>query len=229
MSSKRPVASPPDLYEMAQMLKLERRLHPRVKLPLQSWPDFSGPRAEWDGHFLPLHDISEGGACLDDAKDVLGSKIGKELSLILHIGDQRFEVPSRVVSTNISKRHVQFQSAVLGLREAIREWVQLGLRGQWIKQLNPNERKTLPILWASIYNDSLSLSEDPRWQYVLGLEDGSYSLSADFWPVNSGDLKPVSVSTFDKILATLENLPFSDDDSMVLRHSLHLIRRRSFE
>ncbi len=229
MKAKKPLHHPPHLYEMAHGLNLERRLYPRVKFPVQSWKDFSGPVVRFENHPVSLIDLSEGGVCLEDSQDLMQFKIGQEFCLKIEC-DGLFEVQSRMVAMNLARRHIQFLNPSNDLKINLRRWIQTGLRGQWLKQVSyENQEHTSSILWASIYDDSLAYSPDSRWEFRLGLDDKIFLLSADFWPVTEGDLKPISVDEFDQMLVFLENLSFSNEISSNIRNFLSGIRRRSFE
>lgn len=228
MKLKKPEAHPPHLYEMAKGLSLERRLHPRAKLPTQDWRDFTGPRVIIDDRPFSIIDISEGGLCLSDESESLKMKIGHELRLIIECGEQ-FHVPARLVAMNLARRHIQFLEPAAPLRQALREWIQSGLRGQWLKVVALSAFEDHPILWSSVYDDNLTRSEDPRWHYNFYMDGETYRLSPELWPVGGDDLKPISVNMFDRLLMCLENLTFVDVTSVTIKQFLYRVRRRSFE
>lgn len=229
MKLRKPDNHPPHLYEMAKGLSLERRLHPRVKIPVQNWKDFTGPRVIIEGQVFSMNDISEGGLCLLDPSESLEFKIGQQINLLIECGE-RFQVPSRLVAMNLTRRHIQFLEPSLLLRQSLREWIQSGLRGQWLKTVSASSvAQDHPILWSSIYDDNLTRSEDPRWQFNFYLDSEVYHLSSELWPVDGDELKPISVEKFDRLLMCFENLTFTDEVSVFLKQMLFRVRRRSFE
>jgi hypothetical protein len=227
MNAKKPILPPPHLYEMAKNLNLERRLHPRARLPIQHWVDFTGPRVVFKDEMFAILDLSEGGLCLEDQKESFKDKVGQNFELIISCGTS-IVVPCRLVGSNLSKRHIQFTQASSELKLALREWVQVGLRGQWLSRME-YRGAAHPILWSSTYDDSLTLGEDPRFKYQLCFNGEVYLLSKDFWPVTASELKPISVKEFDFLLVGLSNLLFKDEISQELMDFLMFVRRRSFE
>lgn len=229
MKLKKPHLHPPHLYEMAKSLNLERRLHPRVKIPMPGWEDFTGPQVVFNGERFPLHDLSEGGVCLIDQSEKFAMKMGEELNLTFQCGGE-FMVSSRMVAMNLTRRHIQFLSPSASFRESLRQWIQSGLRGQWLKTIDSSIiSRNHPILWSSIYDDSLTFSDDPRWQYNLCVDGETFLISSELWPVHGDSLKPISKEEFDQLLTFLENLTFSNEISYSIKHSLALIRGGAFE
>jgi hypothetical protein len=213
---------------MAVQLKLERRLHPRIKFPVGFFPDFTGPKVFCGEHPFAIVDISEGGLCLQDTEDRFNGMVGKDVNMRVEI-EGSYELPVRIVGSNLQKRHIQFLEAPESVRKEIRDWVQCGLRGQWLNALCYDEDfQKCPILWSSLYDDSLFVSSDPRWSYSMGLEGEVIHLGAEFWPVYE-NLTPISVRAFDRLLVCLENLHFRDPASEFLKEHLPRLRRRSFE
>lgn len=230
MTAKKPLSPPPHLYEMAKDLMLERRLHPRVKLPLKSWPDFSGPKALFEEEVYFLHDVSEGGICLQDNNETFKGKTGQETPLNIQVGTKTYSVACRFVGSNVNKHHIQFINPDKNLVKAIRGFVQQGIRGQWLRRIDEQSHiAKQPIIWSSVYDDGLLYSDDPRWQYKFFFADETFHLSKNLWPVCGEKLKPIPIERMDQLLIALENLTFHDDLSADLIASLHITRRRSFE
>lgn len=220
-------SSPTHLYEMAQRLNLERRLHPRVKLPRFASEDFCGPKVFFESHFIQLVDMSEGGVCLLDQEERVQARAGNDFNLTVSVGDHQDQVECRMVAMNLARRHVQFLNPPHQLILLLRDWIQTALRGQWLKVMSsPSAHKNQPILWTSIYDDNLIWSQDPRWKYQLCVGEQNLNLSPNLRPVRSDTLKPISMEEYDRLLIFLENLSFSDEHSQTLIESLSHHRKR---
>lgn len=211
-----------NLYEMARRLHLERRLHPRVRLPQLS-PTFLGPNVKFESHNVPIGDISEGGVCLIDDHDLFRSQMGQSFILKFEC-DKKFDIKAKLVATNLNKKHIQFENPPSEFSDALRPWISLGLRGIWMKSM-----AELPIQYktflTSVLNDSLISATDPRWDFELCVRNEEFCISNKNWPTYKTNGRAISALEFDQILLFLANIePLQFEDHRNLMKNLISIR-----
>lgn len=219
--------SPESLYEMAQQLHLERRLHPRVRLPL-SQDSYCGPIARVDGQIIRIGDISEGGVCLIDNDDVLRSKIGQKFVVDFECTHEnsivQSKVESKLVGSNLNKKHIQFESTQNAFVSSIRPWINTGLRAIWMKDFASLQTENSParfkLFWGSILEDSFVSSTDPRWEFELYLKGHRYCISMATWPSHFEEKVRVSPVEFDHLITFFSNI-----DTKLFSGQVDLVKR----
>ncbi len=196
-------------HSLAKHLGVERRANPRIKLPLNA-AFATLPSFLFSGQLLKLHDLSLGGCCLLDPKEVLGVSIGQEVVLVLRWpwGDE--DLACRIVGRVHDRRHIQFLNMPFERQEKIKALIAPGLAGLHLRQVDL-ESDHGPVLnahelWTSVHGESIIFREDHRQTAVIHLQQENLILTTQGWPsLDDGSL--ASPRQFEGLLLFLANVP----------------------
>lgn len=197
----------PSIQQLAKNLGIERRLSPRVRYPLtilELLPSIHSAEVS-----LTVQDLSMGGCCLIDPKEVLGPSIGNEIHLQVRWENQFVDVNARVVSRVDHRRHIQFLNLSEGWQKRIRSAIEPGVRGASLRKAL--DTTTLgPTLdakevWSAATEDCLILCNDVHRRASFNVCGNGYNLFYEAWPTNK-DGQSINRGEFEGLLLFLVNV-----------------------
>lgn len=208
--NKKPSPVEPDsnLQTMAHKLGVERRRSPRVRYPQSVTAGLPGVYLDDQG--LRVSDVSVGGCCVLDPREILGCSIGVEVTLELRWPDKRTSVRSRIVGRVDHRRHIQFLDLSAELQKKLSAGMSSGIRGTALRRGLKSETGGGPTLqareiWNSLNGDTLTLEEGMHRLAEAVIEGHRYVFFKDAWPVDSSQT-PVPIERLNEIILFLTNI-----------------------
>ena len=202
----------PSLQTLARNLGHERRKHARVAYPARTTATLPSIRFQDQG--IRIHDISEGGVCLLDEKDILGSNVGNEVLLhMLWHKDDSEPVRSRIVARGAHRRHIQFLDFSEKSAKRLREAMRAGLAAHGMNQALAPMAFGGPLiealeLWHAPTGETLVLREDVHRLAELRCLGHDYILFKRSWPKRADNLsQSIPVEEFFALILFVSNIP----------------------
>ena len=197
----------PSIQQLAKKLGIERRLSPRVRYPLTNLELL--PSVHSDKFSLRIQDLSMGGCCLIDPKEVLGPSIGNDIRLQIRWENQISDIDARVVSRVDHRRHIQFLNLSNGWQKRIRSTIEPGVRGASLR-MAVNATAVGPTLdakevWSAATGDCLILCSEVHRRASFNICGGIYNLFYEAWPTNK-DGQSINRGEFEALLLFLVNV-----------------------
>jgi hypothetical protein len=197
------------VQSLAARLGVERRYSPRAKFPDQA-AFVTMPAILFDNQVIRMRDLSIGGCCLWDHKELLGPSIGQEVVLTLRWSDSEDQIRARIVSRVDHCRHIQFLDLPISRQEQIKVLIAPGIAGLEMRPANSGFVDGLTVeaqeIWTSLKGDALTIEEDIHRlasAHILG--EDIYVLR-EAWPITK-DKSPASPRLFEALLLFLANIP----------------------
>lgn len=131
---------------MARAHGIDRRRHARIKLPTVTAAIY--PVLTYNGNPLPFVDVSIGGACVQDPKEILSPEIGHVVRLELLWPNGKEPLLARVVAASQHvRRHLHFQNLSASSLDRLSTLVRMGTSGQKMRQVTLTNG---PVQWGAI-------------------------------------------------------------------------------
>lgn len=197
------------LHVLASRLGVERRFNPRAKVP-ENAAFVTLPTALFGDQIIRMRDLSVGGCCLWDNKEVLGPQIGQEIRLSLRWSDSEDQIQARIVSRVDHRRHIQFMDLPAGRQEQIKNLIAPGIAGLDVRpaSLPLSDGPVLEAreVWTSLKGDSLTIEDDVHRVASVHIRGHDIFVMKEAWPVVK-DKCPASPREFEALLLFLANIP----------------------
>lgn len=198
------------VHTLASRLGVERRYSPRAKFPDQA-AFVTLPTILFSGQIIRMRDLSVGGCCLWDSKELLGPQIGQDVLLTMRWKDADEPVRARIVSRVDHRRHVQFLNLQSSRQDQIKSLIAPGIAGLDMRPSSLSVGSPGPILdakeiWTSLKGDSLTIEEDVHRLAAAHINGLDLIILREAWPTTK-EKSPASPREFEALLLFLANIP----------------------
>lgn len=206
---KKPPQNTSSILQMATKMGIERRRFVRVKYPELEESYSALPEIGFETSLFRVMDISVGGCCLFDPKELLGAQIGQDIELNFIWTGKIDKVKSRICGRVDHRRHIQFMDLSNERVEQLKKSMLPGVRGQAMKVVAHYDNG--PVLeadevWNSPHGDAVTFENHVHRYAQIFMLNTSYSIFREAWPVKDNN-KPSTPKDLEQLLMFLSNIP----------------------
>jgi hypothetical protein len=199
------------MMDLISTLGLERRQSFRIRYP-EGGALGELPTATFVGNRMTLQNVSVGGCCILDPKEILGPDIGLEISLAFHWPSDSQDIRARIVSRVDHRRHIQFANMDDLHQKRIAQYIEPSFRGSALRRVDASTSRRLTLeaceIWVSVMEESITLFNHPHLLGSIHYREQDYLCYRQAFPVFGNDRKRVvPPETFDCLMLFLANTP----------------------
>jgi hypothetical protein len=196
------------LLNLASRLGVERRQMVRVRYPILSKVS-ELPQIAFKNEIFNILDISVGGCCLFDPRELLGPDIGNDVELTLVWNGKIEAIKARIVSRVDDRRHIQFMNFNAGHVCKLKDAMTFGVRGQSLRPSVPATQTEILIeadeIWTSLHGDSVIFENHVLRLAQIHIAGHQYHIFQQAWPTFANG-KPVKALELERLVLFMTNV-----------------------